>query len=76
MLYGGAATVVLVLASGWETAAAAVVIAILAFPLSALAVSGALKLAEKDTIASFRRILALMFAGVLLWLVLVAVGGS
>ena len=76
MLYGGAATLVLVLASGWETAAAASVLAILAFALSALAISGALKLAEKDTIASFRRILALMLAGVLLWLVLVAVGGS
>jgi putative membrane protein len=73
-LYGGVTTLVLVLASGWEDAAAASFFAILVFLLSALAISRALKLVEKDTIASFRRVLALQLAGALLWLALVAVG--
>ena len=74
-LYGGATTLILALVPGWETEAVPSVLAILAFVLSAFVVSTVLNLAEGDTIASFRRVLALLLAGSLLWLVLVAVGG-
>ena len=45
-----------------------------AFVLSAVAIPNALKLADKKTIANVRRVSALLLAGELLWLILVAAG--
>ena len=76
MLYGGVTTLVLALVPGWKTEAVASVLAILVFVLSGYVISGALNLTEKDTIANFRRVLALLLVGSLLWLLLVAIGGA
>ena len=76
ILYGGVTTLVLALAPGWKTEAASSTLAVLVFALSGYVISGALNLAEKGTIANFRRVLALLLVGSLLWLLLVAVGGA
>ncbi|MDG7011637.1 MAG: DUF2070 family protein [Nitrososphaerota archaeon] len=76
MLYGGVTTLVLALAFGWRAEALSSVLAVLVFVVSGYAISRVLNFAEKDTIANFRRVLALLLAGALLWLLLVAVGGA
>ena len=52
------------------------VIILVVFVLSASAVSRASAMVHKDTIANFRRVLALLVAGLLLWLAIAAVGGA
>ena len=74
MLYGGVATLVLVLLSSGVTTAVPFVLAFVVFVLSAGAVSSALQLADKRTIATFRRVQALIFAGEILWLAMAALG--
>jgi putative membrane protein len=49
-------------------------LAFLVFALSAAAISSALQMVDKGTMATFRRILALLLAGEILWLFLAAIG--
>ena len=46
------------------------------FIFSAAAISSALRISDKKSIATFRRTLAGLFAGEILWLVFVAIGGG
>jgi putative membrane protein len=52
------------------------VLCLLVFILSASAVSSALLMIERKTIGTFRRVLALMMATELLWLLIAAMGGA
>ena len=76
LVYGGLASLLLsVLSRG----AAGVVVFVPAFAvlvLSAEAISGAVRIVDRKTIATFRRSQALLLAGELLWLPIAAVGAA
>jgi putative membrane protein len=73
---GGAASLALVVLSkgyaGWFSFFPAFTV----FILSAAAISSGIRLVDRKTIATFRRAQALLFAGVLLWLLIAAVGAA
>lgn len=68
LIYGALASLGLVLASRGEAGVVSLIPAFAAFVLSAAAISGALRVADKETIANIRRVSALLLAGELLWL--------
>jgi len=52
------------------------VLALAVFTLTASAISSGLRLIDRKTIATFRRVMALLVGGEILWLVIVAVGAA
>jgi putative membrane protein len=76
LLYGGLASLLLSLLSRGFTGLVTFVLALVVFVLSAFAISRALGITDRKTIATFRRILALLMAGEILWLVIAVVGAA
>ena len=76
LIYGGIASLVLTLLSRGVAGAVTFVPVIAVFALSSTAVSSALRLTDKRTIATFRRVQALLLAGDLLWLLVAGVGAA
>ncbi|MDG7030589.1 MAG: DUF2070 family protein [Nitrososphaerota archaeon] len=76
LLYVGAVSLAISLLSSWSDAATAFALSLSAAVLSAAAVSGAIRLEDKRSFASFRRTLAVVLAGGVLWSMLVLVGAA
>ena len=76
LIYGGLASLALVLISRGAAGAVSFVPAFAVFVLSATAVSSALHVVDRKTIATIRRISALLLAGEVLWLGFAAVGAA
>ncbi len=76
LLYGGLASLLLALLSKGAGGILNFVLALVVFALSASAISSALLLVDRKTIATFRRVLALLAGSEILWLVIAAVGGA
>jgi putative membrane protein len=76
MLYGGAGCLLLSLLSKGTGGILTFALSLLVFLLSASAISSALLAIERRTIATFRRVLALLMTAELLWLLIAAVGGA
>ena len=74
LLYAGAVSLAISLLSRGTAAAVPFVLAFFAAVLSTAAVAGVLRLADRRSIASFRRTLALVLAGGVLWIILVLIG--
>ena len=74
LIYGGIASFLLSVLSkgaGWGPTFFVVLVV---FIMSASAISSALIILDRKTIATFRRVLALLMAGEILWLIMAAVG--
>ena len=76
ILYGGVACLFLSLLSKGTGGILTFVLSLLVFLLSASAISSALLTIEKRTIATFRRVLAMLMTAELLWVLIAAVGGA
>ena len=76
LLYGGLASLLLAVLSRGVPGAVTFLPAFAVLILSAVAISSALRAADKKTIATFRRAEAVLLAGELLWLLVAAVGGA
>ena len=76
ILYGGAACLLLSLLSKGTGGILAFALSLLVFLLSASAISGVLLTIKRRTIATFRRVLAMLMTAMLLWLLIAAVGGA
>ena len=76
IIYGGIACLLLSLISKGTGGFPTFALCLLVFVLSAAAISSALMLIERKTIGTFRRVLALMMAAELLWLLVAAIGGA
>jgi putative membrane protein len=76
LLYGGIASLLLSLLSRGFTGLITFILALIVFVLSASAISSALRIVDRKSIATFRRVLALMIAGEILWLVIAVVGAA
>jgi putative membrane protein len=74
LIYGGGVCLALSVMSRWTAATIPFLLAFLLFILSAAAISGILKALDKKTIADFRRAMALLLAGGVFWVILVAAG--
>ena len=76
LAYGGISSFLLsVLSEGWGGVIAFVIL-LAVFVMSASAISGAMIVIDKRTIATFRRVLALLLGGEILWLLVAAVGAA
>ena len=76
LVYGGASSLALAVLSRGELGLVSFVPAFAILVLSAAAISSALRVADRKTIATFRRAQALLLAGNLLWLLVAAVGAA
>jgi len=76
LLFGGTACLVLSVLSKGSAGLFNFVLALLVFALSASAISSALGIVDRRTIATIRRVLAMLMAGELLWLLMAAVGAA
>ncbi len=76
LLYGGVASLLLSLLSRGSAGLLTFFPVIVVFALSATAISSAFLLVDRRTIATFRRVLALLTAGEILWLVVATVGAA
>jgi len=76
VLYGGLSSLFLAVLSQGTAGTVPFVLSFAAFVLSGAAISTVLKLFNKRTIANFRRALALLLGGEILWIVLAAVGAA
>ena len=76
LVYGGLASLGLALVSRGAAGLVPFVSAFAVFVLSAVAISSALRMADRKTIANVRRVSALILAGDLLWLVPGVVGAA
>ena len=76
LFYGALASLGLVLVSRGVSGAVSLVPAFAVFVLSAAAMSSALNIADRKTIANMRRVSALLLAGELLWLAFSAAGAA
>ena len=76
ILYGGVACLLISLISKGTGGVLTFVLSLLILILSASAISSALLMTERRTIATFRRVLALLTAAELLWLLIGAVGAA
>jgi putative membrane protein len=76
LLYGVVASLLLTILSKGTTGIFNFILALVVFILSASAISSALRLIDRKTIATFRRVLALLMGGEILWLVIAAVGAA
>ncbi len=74
LIYGGLASLILTVISKGVTGVASFIAAFAVLILSAVAISSAIHIADRKTIATFRRSQALVLAGELLWLPIAAVG--
>ncbi|MDG6902119.1 MAG: DUF2070 family protein [Nitrososphaerota archaeon] len=74
LVYGGVASLVLSVISRGAAGIATFLSAFVVLVLSAAAISSALQVTDKSTIATFRRAQALLLAADLLWLLVAAVG--
>lgn len=72
--YGALATVGIVLISGGPASALSSLPAFVVFILSSAAIASALRIADRNTIATVRRVSALLLAGELLWLIFAVLG--
>jgi putative membrane protein len=75
-LYGAAASLLLVLLSKGTQDLFSFIPAFATFILSSLAVSSALLMADRKTIANFRRLQAVLLSGAILWVVCMACGAA
>jgi len=76
ILYGGVACLLLSLLSKGTGGIPTFALSLLVFLLSASAISSALLMIERRTIATFRRVLALLMTAELLWLLIAVIGGA
>ena len=76
IIYGGVASLLLSLLSKGIGGLPTFALCLLVFVLSASAISSALLVIERKTIGTLRRVLALMMAAELLWLLIAAIGGA
>jgi putative membrane protein len=76
MLYGGIASLLLSVLSKGLDGILTFIPALIVFILSASAISGALRIIDRRTIATFRRVLALLTGGDVLWLIIAVVGAA
>ena len=76
ILYGCVACLLLSLLSKGTGGILTFALSLFVFLLSATAISSALLMIERRTIATFRRVLALLMAAELLWLLIAAVGSA
>jgi len=76
ILYGGVACLLLAFLSKGTGGVLTFFLSLLGFLLSASAISSALLFLERGTIATFRRVLAMLMAAEFLWLLIAAVGGA
>ena len=74
LVYGGVSSFVLTILSRGVSGFVSFIPAFAILVLSAAAISGALRIADRKTIATFRRVQALLLAGELLWLLIAAIG--
>ena len=76
LAYGAVTSFVLAVISRGAAGFISFILALLIFVLSAAAISSALQIIDKKSIATFRRILAALLAGEILWIVFAAIGGT
>jgi putative membrane protein len=76
LLYGGVACFILSAFSRGFPGAFSFLLAFAVMVLSGLAISSALQIADRKTIASFRRTIALLLGGEILWLLVAAPGAA
>jgi putative membrane protein len=76
LVYGGIASFAISLLSRGESGIISFVPAFAVLILSAMAISSALRIVDKNTIATFRRAQALLLAADLLWLLIAAIGAA
>jgi putative membrane protein len=74
LFYGGFASFLLSILSKGTAGLTTFIVILVVFVLSASAISSAMAVVDKSTIATFRRVLALLAASVILWLIIAAVG--
>jgi len=74
LVYGGAASLVLALLSRGTGGLLTFVTALIIFILSGTAVSSALQVVDRKTIATFRRVQALVLGGEALWILITTMG--
>jgi len=74
LLYGGLASLLLSILSNGLGGLPIFIAVLVVFVASAYVISKALTIVDKETIATFRRALALLVAGALLWVVITAIG--
>lgn len=76
LLYGVVASLLLAVLSKGTGGTFSFVLALAVFTLTASAISSGLRLIDRKTIATFRRVMALLVGGEILWLVIVAIGAA
>ena len=76
LAYGGISSLILVLFSRGTAGLISLVPAFAIFVLSGLAISSALQVIDKKTIATFRRVQALVLGGEALWILIAAMGAA
>ena len=74
LVYGGLASLALSVVSGGLTGAVSSIAAFAVLVLSSVAITSAIRIVDRKTIATFRRSQALLLAGELLWLLMAVVG--
>jgi putative membrane protein len=74
--YAAFASLVLALISRGTGGILSFLLATFVFALSAGAISSALRISDRKSIATFRRTLAVLLGGEILWLILAAIGGA
>ncbi len=74
LVYGGVASLILAFLSKGAGGLAPFVVAFAIFVLSGLAISSALQVVDRKTIATFRRTQALLLGGEALWILIAAMG--
>ena len=76
MFYGGSSSFVLAILSRGTGGVLSFLLGFLVFMLSAAAISSALRVLDKKSIATYRRTLAVLLAGEVLWIIFAAIGGA
>ncbi len=76
LLYGSLSSLLLSILSRGPAGVVTFLLTVFVFILSASAISSALLIIDRNTIATFRRMLALLMAGDILWLVIAAAGAA
>jgi putative membrane protein len=76
LLYGGITTLLLSILSKGLAGAVTFILALVVFVLAASTISSALRIVNRRTIATFRRVLALLTGAEILWLIFTIVGAA
>ncbi|HUK80665.1 MAG TPA: DUF2070 family protein [Nitrososphaerales archaeon] len=74
LLYAGVSSLLFTIISNGVAGLASFIPLLLVFVLSGSAISSALRISDKGTIATFRRTLALILAGEIVWIIFAALG--